>query len=74
MLSPPDVALSLAAEVFAKRDFGFALLEKEMLTCVTRRRRGMREMWENAYFPTCLFLKALNFAVHGDMIVSEGET
>lgn len=67
------------AEVFAKRDFGLALWEivrscHYSLDLNERGGKGNGARNSVTYFPTCLFLNALNLAVQGLMIVSEGET
>jgi len=72
--SPSDLAASAAFfddSIFAKSDCGLPLLTFPHQHTITI---PHREIPERTNFIKCLLLYAFNFAVQGDMIVSEGET
>lgn len=63
----PLPAARFLADVLAKSDLGFALFHTQSVSFLLLLHQNM------TYFPTCLLRYALSFAVHGDMMVSEGE-
>lgn len=66
---PKMSAPSFLEEVWAKRDLGLTLLGEEVRHCSRNVRDGMMV----AYFPICLFRRAVSLAVQGLMMLSEGE-
>lgn len=69
--------------VLAKRDCGFAL-RNLVSSLISEKREGIwiainlvpvnRDVAEKTYFMKCLFFKLASFLVHGDMMLSLGET
>ena len=70
----PEPESRFLVAVFAKRERGLTLWIALALRLNCPRKAYGEEEMASAYFIACLLFNPLNFAVQGDMMLSDGET
>ena len=77
-LEAEEASSLLATTPWAKSDLGLILENKSISVRICVFSVVSVSFWDyvlvwRTYFPTCLLRRAFSFAVHGDMMLSEGE-